>query len=93
MEGLVGEKHPFQIKCLNCGEEQYARYFPRKIKNREATLYNVQETPTVGDVGRVYAILNPYQVKPRAMSLGIGKGNNDSRDQLQRMGKGPMDFV
>ena len=45
----IGQKKPLQVKCWKCGGDHYLNKCLER-KNKDASMYNVQEASTVEDV-------------------------------------------
>ena len=60
----IGQNKQLQVQCWKCGGDHYLNKCPEK-KNRDSSMYNVQESYTVGyfarSIPRIYASLDNHQ--------------------------------
>ena len=92
---------PFPIEILELWRRAFVIDFPKKIKNQEVSLYNVQESFTLGDVGGnvlwLCAALSNQQAEHRTTRTKVegrtrlGHIDHDYQGQGHRMGKKQMD--
>ena len=76
----TGQKKPLQVKCWKCRGDHYLNKCLER-KNRDASMYNVQEAYIVGEVARripcIYETLENHQAYHQSLMIEIeGKINN-----------------